>query len=93
MKQKTSMHTPSVKADLSDSMEMIVQLAEKSVIRIYHVLKQTKGWQIADGACPTNSITPISNRLWFPNLNVFRTYAGLVRLYNAINLIILFPSI
>ena len=68
MKRKASMHTSSVKADWSDSMEMIVQLAKKSVIRISHVLKQNKGWQIADSPCPVKSMTPISNRLWFQNL-------------------------
>ena len=40
MKRKTSMVTTSVKADLSDRNEIIVQLAKKSVIQIGHVLKQ-----------------------------------------------------
>ena len=53
-KQKTSMHTPSVTAALSDStcMEMVVQLAKKSMIQIRYVLKQYNGWQIADSSCP-----------------------------------------
>ena len=37
--RKTSIHTPNVKADSLDSMEMIVQLAKKPVIQIYSVLK------------------------------------------------------
>ena len=52
MKRKTSMHSPSVNADLLDSMKMIVQFAKKSVIQMFHVLKQNKGWQTADSPCP-----------------------------------------
>ena len=62
---KTSMHTPSVKADLSDSMKMIVQLPKKSMIQICCVWKKIKGWQIADS--PTKLMTPISNWLYFLN--------------------------
>ena len=40
MKRNTPMHTLSTKADLSDSMEMIVQLAKKSLIQNCHILKQ-----------------------------------------------------
>ena len=43
MKRKTSIHTPSVKADLSDSMEMIIQLAKRYMIQICHVLNKIKG--------------------------------------------------
>ena len=42
------MHTPTVKADLSDSMKTLVQLAKKFGIQICHVFKQNKGVQIAD---------------------------------------------
>ena len=48
MNRKTSMHTPSINADLSDSMEMIFQLAKKFIIQICCVWNQNKGWQIAD---------------------------------------------
>ena len=68
-KQKKSMHIPSLKADLSDGMEMIVQLAKKSVI-LCHVFKQRMS-DTADSPCPTKSMTPISYQLWFQNLNSF----------------------
>ena len=68
MKQKTSVHTLSIKVDLSGSRVIIGQSAKKSMIQICHVLKQNKGWEIADSSCPTKSVTPISNRLWFHNL-------------------------
>ena len=48
MKRKTSMNTPSVKADWSDSMEMVVQLAKKSMKQSCHFLKQNQERQIAD---------------------------------------------
>ena len=99
LKRKTFIHTPSVETDWSDSMEMIGQLAKKTVIRICHVLKQNKGWHIADSPCPTKSMTlyqiDYDSKTWnsFYDNKVFRIYAGLVRLYNAINLITLFPSV
>ena len=65
MKRKISMHTPNVKADLSDSMEMIVQLAKTSMIQICHVLKQNKWGQIADSSCPTKSTTLTSKSTMF----------------------------
>ena len=42
MKRKNIHTTPNVKADWSDSMEMIVQSVKKSVIWIRHILKQNK---------------------------------------------------
>ena len=95
MKRKASMHTPSVKADWSDSMEMIIQLAKKSVIRICHVLKQNTGWQIADEINdPYIKSTVVSKlEIHFMTIHFLRTYAGLVRFSNAINLITLFPPI
>ena len=67
---KASMHTLSVNVVLSDSMERLVQLAKKSVIKICRVGKQNQGWQTADSSCSTKLMTPISNRLWFQNLKI-----------------------
>ena len=46
------MHTPSANANLSDSMEMIVQLAKQSMIQVCCVLhvKPNKGCQTADSS-------------------------------------------
>ena len=53
---KNILHTPGVKANLSYSMEIIVQLVKKSVTQIYQVLKQNKGWKNADSPCLTKSM-------------------------------------
>ena len=68
MGRKTPMRTPTVNADLSGSVVMIVQLVKKSMMQMCHVIKQSNGWQIADISCPTKAISPISNRLWVQNL-------------------------
>ena len=46
-----AVHTTSIRADLSNSMEMIVQIVKDSVKQICHVLKQNKRWQIPDSLC------------------------------------------
>ena len=98
MKRKTSMHTQSVKADWSNSMEMIVQLAKESMIRICHVLKKKGGRQlIARARRKQLRLYQIDYdfETWnsFYDNTFFQDIRVTVRLYNAIKHITLFSSI